>query len=91
MIPCTNNNKGASVKASANNKEKVMSKLKIYPKFCDTCSKGICEGYTAYDETVKLCQSCFDKDDEWQKDFMACALSSRCGWKSARFIRSIWR
>ena len=69
MTPCTNNNNGPSVKARANNKEKVMSKVKIFPKYCETCSKGICEGYTAYDETVKLCQSCFDKDEEWQKDF----------------------
>lgn len=68
MTSLNNNNKGASVKASASNEEIVMSKVKIFPKYCETCSKGICEGYTAYDETVKLCQSCFDKDDEWQKD-----------------------
>ena len=47
LIPCTNNNNGPSVKARANNKEKVMSKVKIYPKYCETC---------------------FDKDEEWQKD-----------------------
>ena len=45
-----------------------MYKVKLYPKYCDGCSKGINDGYTAHDEMVKLCPSCFDKDQDWQKD-----------------------
>ena len=43
-------------------------KVKLYPKYCNGCSKGINDGYTAHDEMIKLCPSCFDKDQDWQKD-----------------------
>lgn len=65
---CKNNN-GASNKLAPKQQENMMSKIKIYPKYCDGCNKGIMEGYTGNDETVKMCQSCFNKDKDWQTDF----------------------
>tara|TARA_Y100001972_G_C7407206_1_gene211293 strand:- start:141 stop:476 length:336 start_codon:yes stop_codon:yes gene_type:complete len=48
---------------------KVLSfKTALYPKFCDGCGKGINDGYTADDEMVKMCPTCFNKDEEWQND-----------------------
>lgn len=50
---------------------KVISfKTVLYPKFCDSCSKGINDGYTADDEMIKLCPTCFSKDNEWQQDLI---------------------
>jgi len=46
----------------------IMCRIKLYPKQCNACKKGINDGYTAHDEMVKLCETCFDKDQEWQKD-----------------------
>jgi len=48
-----------------------MSKIKIYPKFCESenCNKGICEGWT--NEHINLCDDCFDKEEDWKKDAYA--------------------
>ena len=45
-----------------------MSKIKIYPKFCESenCNKEICEGWT--NEHINLCDDCFDKEEDWKKD-----------------------
>jgi hypothetical protein len=45
-----------------------MSKIKLYPKFCEAenCNKGICEGWT--NEHINLCDSCFNKEEDWKQD-----------------------
>ena len=45
-----------------------MSKIKIYPKFCESenCNKGINEGWT--NDQINICVDCFEKDKDWKKD-----------------------